>query len=161
MPTEEMIGSDSEKVTDAGAQDNRQEPEAIDGDGHDRGKQSNRELGKKGEDAAARYLTSNDFIILERNWRCGFGEADIIAKDSDGTLCFIEVKTRSNLDAGLPEEAITPQKQERYEKIALCYMTQVEWKDDMPVRFDAIAICAADNHRALLRHHRGCFDGGC
>lgn len=121
---------------------------------------SPKELGMKGEEAAARYLELRGYEILHRNWTCRFGEADIIARDDDGTLCFIEVKTRRGIDAGLPEDAITPKKQARYERIALCYlMDDDEWKDNDPVRFDAIGICVSAPHRALLRHHRGCFNG--
>ena len=115
-------------------------------------------LGRKGEDAAARYLCARGYSILERNWRCRFGEADIIARDPDGTICFVEVKTRRSMDAGLPEESITAQKRQRYERIAMCYMMEVELDDNTIMRFDAIGICVAGQRRAMLRHHRSCFD---
>lgn len=77
----------------------------------------------------------------------------------EGTLCFIEVKTRQSVEAGLPEEAITRSKQSRYERIALCYMMVTDdWDDNDSVRFDAIAICVTAPHRAMLRHHKGCFN---
>lgn len=121
---------------------------------------SSKELGRKGEDAAERYLLARGYEVLERNWTCAFGEADIIAREQDGTLCFIEVKTRKSVEAGLPEESITREKQKRYERIALCYLMEYDdWEDNEPVRFDAIGICVTAPHRALLRHHRGCFNG--
>ncbi len=121
--------------------------------------ESRQELGRKGEEAAVRYLKSRGYTIIKRNWFCRFGEADIIARDPEGTLCFIEVKTRQSLEAGLPEEAITRNKQSRYERIALCYMMVTDdWDDNSSVRFDAIAICVTAPHRALLRHHKGCFN---
>lgn len=121
---------------------------------------SPKELGRKGEEAAARYLILRGYEIIERNWNCRFGEADIIARDPDGVLCFIEVKTRRGVNAGLPEEAITREKQARYERIALCFLMDFDdWEDNDPVRFDAIGICVSAPHRALLRHHRGCFNG--
>ena len=121
--------------------------------------QSRQELGRKGEEAAVRYLRSRGYEIVKRNWFCRFGEADIIARDPEGTLCFIEVKTRQSVEAGLPEEAITHSKQSRYERIALCYMMVTDdWDDNESVRFDAIAICVTAPHRALLRHHKGCFN---
>lgn len=120
---------------------------------------SRQELGRKGEEAAVRYLKSRHYTIIKRNWFCRFGEADIIARDPDGTLCFIEVKTRQSIETGLPEEAITRSKQSRYERIALCYMMVTDdWDDNESVRFDAIAICVTAPHRAMLRHHRGCFN---
>lgn len=121
--------------------------------------ESRQELGKKGEGAAVRYLKSRGYAIVKRNWFCRFGEADIIARDPEGTLCFIEVKTRQSVEAGLPEEAITRSKQSRYERIALCYMMVTDdWDDNDSVRFDAIAICVTAPHRAMLRHHKGCFN---
>lgn len=120
---------------------------------------SRQELGRKGEEAAVRYLKSRGYTIIKRNWFCRFGEADIIARDPEGTLCFIEVKTRQSVEAGLPEEAITRSKQSRYERIALCYMMVTDdWDDNDSVRFDAIAICVTAPHRAMLRHHKGCFN---
>ena len=121
--------------------------------------ESRQELGRKGEEAAVRYLKSRGYAIVKRNWFCHFGEADIIARDPEGTLCFIEVKTRQSVEAGLPEEAITRSKQSRYERIALCYMMVTDdWDDNDSVRFDAIAICVTAPHRAMLRHHKGCFN---
>ena len=121
--------------------------------------ESRQELGRKGEEAAVRYLKSRGYAIVKRNWFCRFGEADIIARDPEGTLCFIEVKTRQSVEAGLPEEAITRSKQSRYERIALCYMMVTDdWDDNDSVRFDAIVICVTAPHRAMLRHHKGCFN---
>ena len=121
--------------------------------------ESRQERGRKGEEAAVRYLKSRGYAIVKRNWFCRFGEADIIARDPEGTLCFIEVKTRQSVEAGLPEEAITRSKQSRYERIALCYMMVTDdWDDNDSVRFDAIAICVTAPHRAMLRHHKGCFN---
>ena len=57
-------------------------------------------LGAYGEDLACELLKRNDYIILERNWSCAAGEADIIALD-DGCLVFVEVKTRAAIKAFL------------------------------------------------------------
>ena len=62
-------------------------------------KDERRELGKKGEDAATKFLLRRGYKIVERNWRCPAGEADIIAFDGS-TLVFVEVKTRSDIDKG-------------------------------------------------------------
>lgn len=130
--------------------------EAYETQGH---VETRQELGRKGEEAACRYLEAKGYKILERNWYCHFGEADIIALDPDGTFCFIEVKTRRSIEAGIPEEAITRDKRRRYERIALCYMMVCDdWDDNDSVRFDAIGICATGAHRAMLRHHKSCFD---
>ena len=138
-------------------------PEEFCGDPYEQQGQhdTRQELGRKGEEAAVKYLEAKGFEIIKRNWFCRFGEADIIARDVDGTLCFIEVKTRRSIEAGLPEEAITYEKRRRYERIALCYMmVSDEWDDNDNVRFDAIGICVTGEHKAMLRHHRSCFHVG-
>jgi putative endonuclease len=112
-------------------------------------------LGRRGESAAARYLERQGFDILEQNWKCRYGEADIIAKDV-GTIVFIEVKTRRGIEKGIPEDAVTASKRDRYEKIAASYLEQHDYVDCY-VRFDVIAIMVVEHKRALLRHHRGAF----
>jgi len=63
---------------------------------------SKKELGEKGEQLAVDFLIENGFEIIERNYRYGHGEIDIIAKDpSDNFTAFIEVKTRQNLDLNM------------------------------------------------------------
>ena len=71
----------------------------------------NKALGNFGENKACEYLKNNNYIILERNFKCKQGEIDIIAKDfSCNELVFIEVKTRSNYFFGSPAEAIDKNK---------------------------------------------------
>lgn len=66
-------------------------------------------LGKLGEDIACVFLSKKGYKILQRNFKARYGELDIIAL-YENTLVFIEVKTRTNLRFGTPEEAITPRK---------------------------------------------------
>lgn len=115
----------------------------------------NQRLGSLGEDFASLYLTGNGFSIIERNWKCNFGEADIIALEDD-TLVFVEVKTRSQDFPGLPESAVTPQKRARYEKIAISYLGKHP-RPSGRVRFDVIAINMTGSQQCLLRHHRDAF----
>ena len=77
-------------------------------------------LGKKGETATIKYLKKHGALILERNYSTPFGEADIIA-ELDDQILFVEVKTRSSDEFGLPQEAVGKQKQDRYRKIAKFY----------------------------------------
>ena len=67
------------------------------------------ELGKSGEEIVATYLKRNGYKILEKNFRCKFGEIDLIAKKK-GLLSFIEVKTRASGAYGLPSEAVNKRK---------------------------------------------------
>ncbi|WP_241156409.1 MULTISPECIES: YraN family protein [unclassified Adlercreutzia] len=118
--------------------------------GRSRG-QRNRELGQRGEDAAARFLYRRGYDIVARNWACSFGEADIIARDSNA-LVFVEVKTRSNCSKGFPAEAVSASKRDKYEKIALAFLSRYETDVDLPVRFDVVSIVAVSPDRALVRH---------
>jgi len=118
----------------------------------------NQRLGKLGEDMACIYLSDNGFTIIERNWKCYAGEADIIAVE-DGILVFVEVKTRSESYLGLPEYAVTEEKRVRYEKIAICYLEKHK-RPSGQLRFDVIAICMTGEQQCLLRHHRDAFGAG-
>lgn len=113
------------------------------------------ELGKRGEEAAACFLERREYEILDRNWKCIAGEADIVALQDD-TLCFIEVKTRKDAQKGFPSEAVDTQKRSRYERIAACYLKDHDYAD-VRVRFDIIAILVLGEDRAFLRHHLNAF----
>ncbi|WP_304426747.1 YraN family protein [uncultured Adlercreutzia sp.] len=115
----------------------------------------NRELGARGEEAAARFLRRNGYHILERNWSCFAGEADIIAIDEEA-LIFVEVKTRRSCDRGLPSEAVTRAKREKYERIALAYI-QDNFFGEITVRFDVVSIVVMNGDRAFIRHRLGAF----
>lgn len=113
------------------------------------------ELGKRGEEAAACFLERRECEILDRNWKCIAGEADIVALQDD-TLCFIEVKTRKDAQKGFPSEAVDTRKRSRYERIAACYLKDHDYAD-VRVRFDIIAILVLGEDRAFLRHHLNAF----
>ena len=115
----------------------------------------NVELGRLGEEAAARFLDRRGYEIVARNWKCVAGEADIIARDGDAVV-FVEVKTRSNCDKGMPSEAVDAAKRDRYERIAALFLQDYDVVD-VPVRFDIMSILALDGDRALIRHHINAF----
>lgn len=79
------------------------------------------EIGNKAEEAAAQWLTLNGFTILDRNWRSGRYELDIVAK-RHGTLHFVEVKCRKRGGLTTPEDAITPAKFRSLSKAAEEYI---------------------------------------
>ena len=97
-----------------------------------------KELGKKGEELALRFLKKNGYQIIERNYVCKLGEIDIIAKEKD-TLAFVEVKTRTSTLFGPPELSVTPFKQMQLSKAAL-YFLKVKKLEDVKARFDVVAI---------------------
>lgn len=96
------------------------------------------ELGKSGEETAVAYLKKKGYRILQRNFKNSLGEIDIIAKDKK-TFCFIEVKTRSNLDKGLPQEAINAHKQHKLSQVALSFLKTRKLLNS-PARFDIVSV---------------------
>ena len=116
----------------------------------------NKELGFRGEEAAACFLVRRGYDIVARNWTCFAGEADIIARDGSW-LVFVEVKTRSNYAKGMPSEAVGKEKRHRYEKIAAAFLAQYDEAVDIPLRFDVVSILAVAPDRAMIRHHIDAF----
>jgi putative endonuclease len=95
-------------------------------------------LGKAGEELAGTYLQTLGFEIVSRNWRCRGGELDIICT-SGKDIVFVEVKTRTDQDRGLPGEALDEKKQKRLIKAAGVYLSRQKlW--DRPSRFDLVAV---------------------
>ena len=98
-----------------------------------------KQLGKTGEELAVSFLKkSYGYRIIRRNYRCVFGEIDIIAKDHD-VLSFIEVRSRSSLYFGDPKESITMKKQRQISKVALEFINkhQVQY---LKARFDVVTV---------------------
>jgi putative endonuclease len=89
-----------------------------------------KELAEKGEELAEKILADKGYEIIERNYRYGHGEIDIIAIDpGNGCTVFVEVKTRQNLEFGEPEYAITKNKQKQIRKMAELYLFDKEIKE--------------------------------
>jgi len=108
-------------------------------------------LGKAGEDRAAKFLADQGYRILERNYRTPHGEIDLIALHQ-GTIVFVEVKTRTSDAFGAPELAVTPQKQQRMVKSALGYI-KYRKLHQVPCRFDVVAIStAAEKELSLIQN---------
>jgi putative endonuclease len=96
-----------------------------------------RALGRWGEDLAARHLASKGYEIMNRNWRCEYGEIDLVARDA-GCLAFVEVRTRRGRTLGTPEESITPAKQARLIELAEAYLQAHDWPGHW--RIDVVAV---------------------
>ena len=113
------------------------------------------DLRRHGEDAAARFLGRRGYEIVERNWTCAAGEADIIARDGDAVV-FVEVKTESSCDCGMPSVAVDEAKRDRCERIAALFLQGYDVVD-VPVRFDIVSIVVIAPDRAMIRHHINAF----
>ncbi|QLY29852.1 YraN family protein [Nocardia huaxiensis] len=112
-------------------------------------------LGAHGEDLAARHLTDAGLQIVARNWRCRYGELDLIARDADLTA-FIEVKTRTGLSFGQPAEAVTVLKQQRIRRLALLWLREQDgpW---LRVRFDVVSVLLRAGRAPEIQHLKGVF----
>lgn len=97
-----------------------------------------KDVGDYGENAAAGYLIGKGYVILERNYRRGGGEIDIIANDKE-YIVFVEVKYRKSMSAGYPREAVSRAKQKRIIETALYYIGENSL-DDNDFRFDVIEV---------------------
>lgn len=95
------------------------------------------ELGKIGEELAVDHLLSNGYEILETNWTFLKAEIDIIAQKNN-ILAVVEVKTRSTLDFGLPQDFVNPKKIQLLVKAINEYVISRDL--DVEVRFDIIAV---------------------
>ena len=112
-------------------------------------------LGREGEEAAVRFLKKKRFKIVERGFRMLRGEIDIIAYDRK-TLVFVEVKTRSRVGFGAPEESVTFSKQDQLRKIAQGYLVKNRL-GDIPCRFDVISVSIHDDGQPTIRHIENAF----
>ena len=104
-----------------------------------------RQEGTWGEAFIANYLRDRGRKVIAAGYHCRFGEIDLIALDGE-ILCFVEVKTRSNLDVALPREYVTVRKQGRLKKTAMFYLQQHPEYADTCCRFDVAEVYAENGH---------------
>lgn len=97
-----------------------------------------RELGKRGEALAWNFLIRQGYRILEKNYRNRLGEVDVVAQ-KEGTITFIEVKTRKDERFGLPAEAVNWKKRRKLVLLAEAYLQQ-KGLEHLPARFDILSI---------------------
>jgi putative endonuclease len=114
----------------------------------------NQRVGKFGEDAAAEFLASRGFEILERNYRCDIGEIDIIAKQGK-SLIFAEVKTRTGGGYGHPFEAITHEKISRMRRLAQ-HWSSLHNFESLRIRLDAVSVLFRGG-KVLIEHLKGVY----
>jgi putative endonuclease len=113
------------------------------------------EIGALGEQLAADHLAGLGLRIVARNWRCRYGELDLIAVDpAAGTVIFVEVKTRTGDGFGGLEQAVTPQKARRLRRLAGIWLAAQEhrWA---AVRIDVIGVRIGRRRTPELTHMQG------
>lgn len=111
------------------------------------------DLGKHGEAMAARFLQQNGYEILEKNWVFQKAEIDLIAQ-KDNILAVVEVKTRSSVDFGLPQDFVKPKKIQLLVKAVNEYVNVHNL--DVEVRFDIVAI-SKDGNQFKIEHLADAF----
>lgn len=105
-------------------------------------------IGARGEGIAAAFLRSQGYVVRGHNYRCRFGEIDVICTQG-ATVVFCEVKLRRSDSFGTPEEAVTPRKVARLTLAAQTYLAE-HGLEDADWRIDVVAI-EVDRRGAVLR----------
>ncbi|MAG37697.1 MAG: hypothetical protein CL878_15790 [Dehalococcoidia bacterium] len=100
---------------------------------------------------AEAYFRAHEYAIITRNYRCRAGEMDLIV-EQDGTLVFVEVRTRRGTAAGTPEESITPTKSQRLIRVAETYR-QSQRAPMESWRIDVVAIVVNERGRLVRLSH--------
>ena len=116
------------------------------------------ELGRRGEDEAARHLKSLGYRIVGRRERILRGDIDIVALDGR-TVVFVEVRSKSDTTHGHPAETVGPVKQRRIAELAAAYIRRHRL-EDQSVRIDVVAVTfsAQPDGRLLVEHYQNAFD---
>ena len=112
--------------------------------------------GDRGEAEVAKYLRRNGYTLRASQWRCRFGELDLVAKSRKGVICFVEVKLRSEGAIGLPREFVDGKKKERLRRAALAYLSQHEL--DAPARFDVAEVYQQQDKGLRIEYLEGAFE---
>jgi putative endonuclease len=113
-------------------------------------------LGRWGEKRCERFLKRKGFKTLTRNYRCKTGEIDLVMADADGSLVFVEVKTRANEDFSPAEAAVNFNKKKRMNRAARYFMAAHEI-ENRPIRFDVVTVVLGDKGRPEINHYKNAF----
>ena len=115
---------------------------------------SRAELGAFGEQVAVEHLRALGLRIVQRNWRCRYGELDVIAADADGAVVVVEVKSRSGSGFGGLEQAVTPGKLRRIRRLAGIWLAgqDIGWQT---LRIDVIGVRVGRTRTPEVTHLKG------
>jgi putative endonuclease len=123
---------------------------------------STKQLGDRGEDLAAAFLEAAGYLVLERNYRFERAEVDLVCFQPDaryergGELVFVEVKARTGLGFGRPEEAVTAAKQQSIIRAAGAYLHERRL-EGAPCRFDVVSILMRPGRAPEIDHLKNAF----
>jgi putative endonuclease len=116
-------------------------------------------VGKTGEERAKEFWLQQGYAIVETNYRCALGEIDIVALDGDTTV-LVEVRTKTSLAYGSPEESITAEKARRLRRMAQSYL-QSQRRSGNACRIDLVAVILdRETHEVLsIKQIKGILAG--
>ncbi len=114
------------------------------------------ELGRRGENEAARHLKALGYRIVGQRERVLRGDIDIVALDGR-TVVFVEVRSRSDTEHGHPAETVGAQKQRRIAELAAAYIRRHRL-EDQSVRIDVVAVTFPDGGPPIVEHYQNAFD---
>lgn len=118
-----------------------------------------RSLGRWGEKRCEKFLKRKGLKTLARNFSCKTGEIDLVMVDSDGTVVFVEVRTKEDEMFGPPEQSITRSKQTKVARAAR-YFLATHNIEDRPYRFDVVTIVLGQDGPEQIRHYESAFTPG-
>jgi putative endonuclease len=117
---------------------------------------SKQSVGRRGEQLALVHLRNNGYVILTTNWRCSFGELDIVARRGE-MVVFVEVRTRCTDSTEAAFISVNPRKQQKLAALAHLYLSAMQL-EDAAWRIDVIAIAIPRTGKPLLEHLENALD---
>jgi putative endonuclease len=112
------------------------------------------DLGRRGEVLAAQFLVDKGYEILDENWVHGKAEVDLIAY-INRQIVFVEVKTRTSVSFGMPEDFVSNAKQKQMELAANEYIELMNHQGE--IRFDIISILFDKQDKFTIKHIEDAF----
>jgi putative endonuclease len=114
------------------------------------------QLGRWGEKRCEKFLKRKGLHFLVRNYTCPAGELDLIMVDTDSSIVFVEVKTRTNEEFTPAETAVNFKKQQKLSKTARYFLAEYNIKN-RPYRFDIVTIVLNETGRETISHYPNAF----
>jgi putative endonuclease len=115
-----------------------------------------KKLGRWGERRCESFLKKKGFKKLVRNFSCKTGEIDLVMIDTDGSIVFVEVRTKADESFSPPEDSVTFSKKERLLRTARYFLTTHNI-ENRPFRFDVVAIILGRKGRPQIKHYENAF----
>jgi len=113
-------------------------------------------LGRWGQNRSQKYLARRGCKTIARNYAFSGGELDLVMADVDGTIVFVEVKTRRNEDFAPAKAAVNTKKQQKMARTAKRFLREFKISD-RPLRFDIITVILGDTGKPQIEHYPNAF----